>query len=191
MDRDQAAFARPDDARCDDDCCAPHAAGHLPSSSAAGDGCQDGCCAPAATAQAAVGGDRAALVRRAFLLEYVSVAWMTIEAAVAIWSGVQANSVSLLAFGIDSLVELASAGVLIWRLAVELRRGQVFAESAERTASRIAGGLLFALAFYVVAAAAWKLWTQTGEAFSWPGVVVTALAGTGDVRPRPRQDRGR
>ena len=67
---------------------------------------------------------------------------MVVEAVVAIWSGVQAASVSLLAFGIDSLIELASADVLIWRLTVELRRGQVFAENAERTASRIAGGLL-------------------------------------------------
>ena len=32
------------------------------------------------------------------------------------------------------------------------------------------------LAAYVVAAAAWKLWTQTGETFSWPGLVVTMLA---------------
>lgn len=101
---------------------------------------------------------------------------MMIEAGIAIWSGMQANSVSLFAFGIDSLIELASAGVLIWRLMVELRRGQVFAETAERMASKIAGGLLLVLAFYVVAVAAWKLWTQTGEMFSWPGFVVTALA---------------
>lgn len=101
---------------------------------------------------------------------------MALEATVAIWAGVHAASVSLLAFGIDSLIELASAGVLIWRLTVELRRGQHFAESAERLASRIAGGLLFALAAYVVLAAGWKLWTRTGEAFSWPGLVITVLA---------------
>ncbi|HUB45812.1 MAG TPA: cation transporter [Acetobacteraceae bacterium] len=101
---------------------------------------------------------------------------MLIEAAVAIWAGVHAASVSLLAFGIDSVIELASAGVLIWRLTVELRRGQAFAETAEHVASRIAGGLLFALAAYVVIAAGWKLWTQTGETFSWPGFVVTLLA---------------
>jgi len=119
---------------------------------------------------------RAALIRRAFRLEYASLAWMAIEATVAIYSAIVAGSISLLAFGIDSLIELASAGVLIWRLTVELRRGQVFAESAERTASRIAGSLLFALAVYVVAAAAWKLWTQTGQSFSWPGLAITLLA---------------
>lgn len=110
------------------------------------------------------------------MLEYISIAWMAIEAGVAFYSGMRANSVSLLAFGVDSVIELLSAGVLIWRLSVELRHGEAFAESAERAASRIAGGLLFVLAFYVVTAAAWKLWTQTGEAFSWPGLIVTGLA---------------
>lgn len=119
---------------------------------------------------------RARLVRDAFRLEYATVGWMLVEAGVAIWSGARANSVALLAFGIDSLIELASAGVLIWRLSVELRRGQAFGEAAERTASRIAGGLLFALAAYVVAAAAWRLWTRTGAEFSWPGLAITALA---------------
>jgi len=70
--------------------------------------------------------DRAPLIRRAFTLEYMTVGWMVVEAEIAIWSGIRAGSVSLLAFGIDSLIELASAGVLIWRLTVELRRGQVF-----------------------------------------------------------------
>jgi divalent metal cation (Fe/Co/Zn/Cd) transporter len=116
------------------------------------------------------------LVHRAFRLEYFTVAWMLIEASVAIWSGVQSGSISLLAFGIDSVIELASAGVLIWRLTVELRRGEAFAESAERVASRTAGGLLFALASYVVLAAGWKLWTQTGDTFYWPGLVVALLA---------------
>ncbi len=132
--------------------------------------CDDACCEAPPLIQ------RAALVRRAFRLEYATVAWMVVEAAVAIGSGVAAGSVSLCAFGIDSLIELASAGTLIWRLTVELRRGQAFAEAAERRASRIAGVLLFALACYVVVAAGWKLWTRSGEEFSWPGLVVALLA---------------
>lgn len=119
---------------------------------------------------------RAELIRRAFWLEYATLGWMLIEALVAIGSGIEARSVSLLAFGIDSLIELASAGVLMWRLTVELRRGQAFAEAAERTASRIAGALLLGLAAYVVTAAAYKLWTRTGAEFSWPGFIVVLLA---------------
>ena len=138
--------------------------------------CQSGCCSAEAPAPAAIAPGRADLVARAFRLEYVTLGWMVIEAAVAVWSGMQAGSVSLLAFGIDSVIELASAVVLIWRLTVELQHGQAFAQSAERRASRIAGGLLFALAAYVVAAAAWSLWTRTGQEFSWPGLVVAAMA---------------
>jgi hypothetical protein len=67
---------------------------------------------------------RAALIRQAFQLEYITLAWMMIEAAVAICSGVAADSLTLAAFGIDSLIELASAAVLVWRLNVELRHGQ-------------------------------------------------------------------
>ena len=120
--------------------------------------------------------DRSELVRQAFRLEYATLAWMTIEAVVAIWSAMQANSVALLAFGIDSLIELASAGVLLWRLTVEVRRGQEFGEAAENTASRIAGALLLALAAYVVGAAGWMLWTRTGATFSWSGFIVALLA---------------
>ena len=133
--------------------------------------CDDDCCATASLRPG-----REALVRQAFRLEYLSVAWMLIEAAVAIASGVRVGSVSLLAFGMDSVIELASACVLIWRLSVELRHGRDFAEGAERAASRVAGGLLVALAAYVVAAAAWKLGTRAGGGFSWPGLIVTMLA---------------
>src|SRR5437868_3671073 len=114
-------------------------------------------------------GDRTTLIRQAFRLEYITLAWMMIESAVAIASGISAGSLTLTAFGIDSLIELASAAVLVWRLTVELRHGQAFAEKAERTASRIGGALLFALAVYVIASAAWKIWEQEGAEFSLPG----------------------
>jgi hypothetical protein len=53
---------------------------------------------------------------------------MVIEGVAAIGSGIAARSVTLLAFGIDSVIELVSAGVLIWRLTVKLLRGLSFAE---------------------------------------------------------------
>ncbi len=56
---------------------------------------------------------RATLVRRAFQLEWLTAAWMLIEAAIAIGSGLAAHSLSLIAFGADSLIELTSAGVLL------------------------------------------------------------------------------
>jgi divalent metal cation (Fe/Co/Zn/Cd) transporter len=101
---------------------------------------------------------------------------MAVEAAVAVVSGIAARSITLVAFGLDSVIELASAGVLIWRLSAELRFGREASEGAERIARRIAGGLLFILAAYVVAAAGWSLWRGEGEAFSWPGLAVALLS---------------
>ena len=67
--------------------------------------------------------DRFPLIREAFKLEWFTIGWMTVEAVVAIGAGVSAGSLVLLAFGLDSVIELASAGVLMWRLSVELRHG--------------------------------------------------------------------
>jgi len=120
--------------------------------------------------------ERLSLIREAFRLEWLTIAWMTVEAAVAIASGIAAGSLVLIAFGLDSVIELASAGVLMWRLIVELRHGQKFSETAERIASRIAGSLLILLAAYVVVAAIWRLWTGTREEFSWPGFVLALVA---------------
>jgi divalent metal cation (Fe/Co/Zn/Cd) transporter len=101
---------------------------------------------------------------------------MVVEAVVAIGAGILAGSVVLLAFGLDSVIELMSAGVLIWRLSVELQRGRAFSENAERLASRIGGGLLFALAAYVVLSAGWSLWARRGAEFSIVGLIVSVLA---------------
>lgn len=68
---------------------------------------------------------RRELVRQALIFDTSRVAWMVLEAAVAIGAGVAARSITLLAFGIDSLIELASAVVLIWPLTagpISLRR---------------------------------------------------------------------
>ncbi len=139
--------------------------------------CADECCAPPPLAlPLRPPGDREALIRDAFKLEWLTIGWMSVEATVALASGLAAGSLVLLAFGLDSVIELSSAGALIWRLTVELRRGQAFSENAERRASRIAGGLLFALAAYVTIAALWSLSTRQGEAFSWPGFIVALAA---------------
>jgi divalent metal cation (Fe/Co/Zn/Cd) transporter len=120
--------------------------------------------------------DRRRLVRQAFRLEWLTIGWMAIEGAVAVVSGVAAHSLSLLAFGVDSIIELISAGVLLWRLTVELRHGEAFSEAAERAASRIGGALLFALAAYVVLEAGWTLWQREGQEFSLPGLIVAMIA---------------
>lgn len=124
----------------------------------------------------AQGLERSTLIRQAFRLEWFTIFWMVIEGAVAIATGAIAHSLLLLAFGIDSVIELASAGVLFWRLSVELRDDRTFSEEIERRAGRIAGGLLFALAAYVIAAAAWGLWQHHAAEFSLPGLILAIAA---------------
>ena len=139
--------------------------------------CAEACCVPSRLVlptRSAV--DRSPLIREAFRLEWLTIGWMAVEAIVATVAGVASGSLVLMAFGLDSVVELISAGVLMWRLSVELRDGHAFSENAERIASRIGGTLLVALAGFVVIFAGWNLWTRHTDEFSLPGFIVTLLA---------------
>jgi divalent metal cation (Fe/Co/Zn/Cd) transporter len=120
--------------------------------------------------------DRTVLIQQAFRLEWLTVAWMVIEALIAIGSGVIAGSLTLTAFGFDSVIELVSASVLIWRLTEELRHGEEFSRQAERIASRSGGALLFVLTAYIIIGAGWSLWTHHGGEFSVTGLIVAAVA---------------
>lgn len=120
--------------------------------------------------------NREELIRRAFWLEWITAGWMVVEAAVAIASGLAAESLTLIAFGADSVIELLSASLLLWRLRVELRERENFSEATERTAGRAGAVLLVALSVYVVASAAWSLWRRTGQEFSAPGLALAMLA---------------
>ena len=116
---------------------------------------------------------RTALIKKAVRLQWFTIFWMVLEGAVAVWSGVAAHSLSLIAFGADSFIELISAGVVLWRLKVEANRGEEFSESAERFARKVAGILLFALAVYVLVSAVWSLLDRQGAEFSLPGLLIT------------------
>ena len=71
-----------------------------------------------------------ALRRTALMLVFAGLLWNLVEAVVALWAGIQDGSVALLAFGLDSIVELFAGGVLVWRLRTE--RDESEAEAAER-----------------------------------------------------------
>src|ERR1700757_876645 len=62
---------------------------------------------------------RARDLQRAIWLTYITIGWMTIEGAAALLLGWASKSLLLEAFGIDSVIELFSATVLLWRLRVE------------------------------------------------------------------------
>jgi len=81
--------------------------------------------------------DRTDLIKHVFWFEGSRSDWMVIEGFVALWVGYRAHSITLLAFGLDSVIELISAAVLVWRLTIELQHGQKFSEQAEQRASKI------------------------------------------------------
>jgi len=91
-------------------------------------------------------------LRRIRRVQAVTIAWMSVEAAVSLVAAWRARSPALLAFGGDSAIELLSAVVVLWRF-----RANTSHQRIERRAARIAGVLLFVLAAYVAAAAAMAL----------------------------------
>jgi divalent metal cation (Fe/Co/Zn/Cd) transporter len=116
------------------------------------------------------------LVEQALRLEWLTVAWMLIEAGIAIGSGIVAHSLTLVAFGADSIVELMSALLLLWRLTVELRLCEEFPQKFEERATKIGAVLLLALSVYVVVSAACVLWRGEGQEFSAPGLILAVIA---------------
>jgi divalent metal cation (Fe/Co/Zn/Cd) transporter len=110
-------------------------------------------------------------------IEIISVVWMVIEGAVAIGAGIAAGSLLLTAFGIDSVIELVSAAVLLWRLAAEVRGGtSAGVERAERRAVRVVAVCLALLCVYVLVSAIYGLITQSRPDASVPGITIAALA---------------
>ena len=91
--------------------------------------------------------DSQSLRRTALILVLVGLLWNAVEAVVAFWAGIQAVSVAMLAFGLDSIIELFAGGVLVWRLRTE--RDEEEAETAEKRAQRLLGLSFFLLAGYV------------------------------------------
>src|SRR5437588_10427572 len=114
---------------------------------------------------------RSGQVRLGVWIELVTIAWMTIEASVALIVGFMTRSVSLQGFGIDSVVEVVAGGMLLWRLLVEQQGGSVERiERAERYASWVTAISLFVLAIYIVGDSAFTFITRTRPEASWWGV---------------------
>jgi divalent metal cation (Fe/Co/Zn/Cd) transporter len=112
-------------------------------------------------------------LRRAFWLEYATIGWNTAEAAVALTFGILAGSLALTAFGIDSVIEVFAAVVVL----IELRghhdhaRGQ-----AEQIFLRLIGRSFFLLATYILIEATWDLLAHARPHESIPGIVLTSLS---------------
>jgi divalent metal cation (Fe/Co/Zn/Cd) transporter len=121
--------------------------------------------------------DRARLLHRGLRLEGLTIVWNVAEAASAIAFGALAGSVALVAFGLDSVIELVAAGALYQRLAAELGgREPERAEHRERQALRVVGWTFFPLTAYVLVESIVALARHREPEKSLGGMIVAALA---------------
>ena len=118
--------------------------------------------------------DRPAAVRQARFLNRISLAWNGVEAAVALAAGVAAGSVSLVGFGLDSVVEVSASGALAWRLAREGREGCT--QPDDRRATRIVAASFAALGGYVGIEAVRSLVVGDRPASSGVGIVLALVS---------------
>jgi divalent metal cation (Fe/Co/Zn/Cd) transporter len=117
---------------------------------------------------------RQALAHRGKRLEYFTIVWNSLEGLVGIAAGALARSISLVGFGIDSLIEVTSGATLLWRMSVDadIKRR----EQNERLSLRIVGACFLALAVYIAFEAASDLLRKTAPEHSVPGIVLACVS---------------
>ncbi len=115
------------------------------------------------------------LVGRGLWLAGLTIAWNVIEAIVAVAAGIAAQSLALVVFGFDSIIEVLSAFVVVWQFRAELRGGHD--PERERVALRLIAITFFVLAAYVVFESTRDLFFSGPEAStSTVGIVLAALS---------------
>lgn len=92
--------------------------------------------------------NRSQLVQRGRTLEYFTVAYNTAEGTISVIAGLIAGSVSLVGFGLDSLIEVTSGAALLWWLHNDLNESR--REAAERITLSVVGWCFIALGVYIL-----------------------------------------
>jgi len=116
------------------------------------------------------------LHRKALRLEYFTVGYNAFEALVSIAAGKMAESISLIGFGLDSIVESLSGLVMIWRLRKHGRMDREEEERIERRTRRFVGLTFVLLAVYVLFESVRKIVLKEIPGSSVPGIVIAVLS---------------
>ena len=117
---------------------------------------------------------RADAVRRATFLNRVTLGYNAIEAVIALTAGVVAGSISLVGFGLDSVVEVSASLIVTWRLAAERRTGCT--QDTDRVATRAIAVSFLVLALYVGFDAVSRLVHGEEPDVTVVGIVLTAVS---------------
>lgn len=115
-----------------------------------------------------------AILRRGKRLEYLTIAWNSLEGLAASAAGIVAGSISLVGFGVDSFIEVTSAVVLLWHLSTIANEAD--REQRERFTLKIVGICFLGLAAYIVFASISSLLRNRTPEHSVPGIVVASAA---------------
>ncbi|TPR26485.1 cation transporter [Apilactobacillus micheneri] len=107
-------------------------------------------------------------------IEYLSTLWMLVEFIVALYSGIMAKSILLIAFGLDSLLEIIAGSILIWRLKKESNGANI--EKAEKITSRLVGWILILLSIYVTITSLFNLFGHGVADDSLSGIIIAILS---------------
>ena len=107
-------------------------------------------------------------IKRGRRLEYYTIGWNSLEAVISIGAGLLAGSIALVGFGIDSVIEVSSGAIILWRLVSRQHR--------ERLALKLVGGGFLALAVYIAADAVKSLWFHEVPEASYVGIAIAAVA---------------
>ncbi|MCB9797375.1 MAG: cation transporter [Alphaproteobacteria bacterium] len=114
--------------------------------------------------------------RLAIALAAGTIAWNVLEGGVSVGFGLAEESVALLGFGLDSWIEVASAGVVLWRLRGETGRGAGPSRDRERRATKIISALFLALAATAAGGAVLQLGAGARPETTLPGLVISAVS---------------
>lgn len=118
----------------------------------------------------------ASLRRRALILSYFTVGYNLLEALVSLMAGYLANSIALVGFGLDSLVESLSGGVMIWRFSHGPGLSAEAEERRERQAVKIVGCTFLVLGAYVLVESLKKLYFREIPAPSLLGIIIALVS---------------
>ena len=113
----------------------------------------------------------------AFWLLLSTFLYNVIEAVIAIVVGYEAESIALVGFGFDSMIEMSASGLMVWRLALELKgTAPEVVERTEHLVQRFVGWTFFALSAYIAYESITALLAMTTPQESVIGIILAILS---------------